>query len=92
MQTVHSELLLPFATDANVTICLRNRVGEHVVEGTAIGWVWAPSPEDPRPAPEPFESIPRQPSLDRIRAAVRALRSKIDSQRSVRVMAFGGRS
>jgi hypothetical protein len=39
-------------------------------------------------------SIPRQPSLDRIRAAVRALRSKIDSQRSVGVMAdeFGGRS
>jgi uncharacterized membrane protein len=39
-------------------------------------------------------SIARQPSLDRIRAAVRALRSEIDSQRTVGVMAdeSGGRS
>ena len=43
-------------SDADLTICLRNRVGEHVVEETVIGWVWAPSPNDPRPAAEPFEA------------------------------------
>jgi uncharacterized membrane protein len=55
IQTVYPLLLLPLVTDADVTICLRKRVGEHVVEGTVIGWVWAPSVEDPAPAAEPFE-------------------------------------
>jgi uncharacterized membrane protein len=55
IQTVYPQLLLPMVTDANVTICLRKRVGEHVVAGTVVGWVWAPSPDEPRPAPEPFE-------------------------------------
>jgi uncharacterized membrane protein len=31
-------------------------VGEHVVAGTVIGWVWAPSPADPPPPAEPFEA------------------------------------
>jgi uncharacterized membrane protein len=56
IQTVHPQLLLPLVSDADVTICLRKRVGEHVVEGTVIGWVWAPSPEDARPAAEPLEA------------------------------------
>jgi uncharacterized membrane protein len=55
IQTVHPLLLLPLVSEANVTICLRYRIGEHVVAGTVIGWVWAPSLEDPRPAAEPFE-------------------------------------
>jgi uncharacterized membrane protein len=56
IQTVHPVLLLPLVSDDDVTICLRNRVGEHVVEGTVVGWVWAPSPDDPRPTAEPFEA------------------------------------
>jgi uncharacterized membrane protein len=56
IQTVHPVLLLPLVSEADVTICLRDRVGEHVVEGTVIGWVWAPSPDDPRPTAEPFEA------------------------------------
>jgi uncharacterized membrane protein len=56
IQTVQPELLLPMVSEEDVTICLRNRVGEHVVAGTVIGWVWAPSPENPRPAAEPFEA------------------------------------
>lgn len=56
IQTVYPELLLPLTSDADVTVCLRNRVGEHVVAGTAIGWVWARSPDHPRPAAEPFEA------------------------------------
>jgi uncharacterized membrane protein len=43
------------ASQAGVTICLRPKVGAHVVAGTPIGWVWAPTAEDPRPDPEPFE-------------------------------------
>jgi uncharacterized membrane protein len=56
VQTVHPELLLPLASQAGVTICLRTRVGAHVVAGTTLAWVWAPTAEDPRPDPEPFES------------------------------------
>jgi uncharacterized membrane protein len=55
VQTVHPELLLPLASQAGVTICLRPKVGAHVVAGTKIGWVWAPTAEDPRPDPEQFE-------------------------------------
>ena len=42
MQTIHPELLLPLASEHGVTICLRPRVGQHVVAGTTLGWVWAP--------------------------------------------------
>ncbi|HET9779920.1 MAG TPA: DUF2254 domain-containing protein [Propionibacteriaceae bacterium] len=56
IQTVYPLLLLPLVSDANVTLCLRKKVGEHVVGGTVIGWVWAPSPDDPVPAAEPFEA------------------------------------
>jgi uncharacterized membrane protein len=56
IQTVYPLLLLPLVSDDNVTICLRKRVGEHVVGGTVIGWVWAPTPDDPPPAAEPFEA------------------------------------
>jgi uncharacterized membrane protein len=55
IQTVYPQLLLPLVSDDDVTICFRKRVGEHVVAGTVIGWVWAPSADDPPPAAEPFE-------------------------------------
>jgi uncharacterized membrane protein len=32
-----------------VTVCLRPRVGQHVITGTTLGWVWAAEPDDPRP-------------------------------------------
>src|SRR5215203_4051674 len=40
IQSVHPGLLLPLAAEADVTIGLRHRVGQHVVAGTVIGWVW----------------------------------------------------
>src|SRR5215204_1485870 len=55
LQMVHPELLLPLAADAGVTICLRPRIGQHVVAGTTVGWVWAPTADDLRPAATPFE-------------------------------------
>jgi uncharacterized membrane protein len=56
IQTVYPQLLMPLVSDADVTICLRKRVGEHVVERTVLAWVWAPSPENPRPDAESFEA------------------------------------
>ena len=56
IQTVHPQLLLPWVSEADVTICLRKRVGEHVVEGTVLAWVWAPSPDVTLPADETFET------------------------------------
>jgi uncharacterized membrane protein len=56
IQTVYPVLLLPLVSDADVTLCLRERVGEHVVAGTVIGWAWAPSADDPPPAAQPFEA------------------------------------
>ena len=56
IQTVYPLLLLPMVSEGDVTICLRKRVGEHVVAGTVIGWVWAPSRDDPPPAPHPLKS------------------------------------
>jgi uncharacterized membrane protein len=56
IQTVYPQLLLPLVSDEDVTICLRRKIGEHVVEGTVAGWAWAPSPEDPRPPAERFEA------------------------------------
>ncbi len=55
VQTVHPELLLPLAAQAGVTICLRPRVGQHVVAGSTIGWVWGSDPDAPRLAGSPFE-------------------------------------
>ncbi len=55
LQTIYPELLLPIAAEADVTICLRPRVGQHVVAATTIGWVWATHPEAPRPAAPLFE-------------------------------------
>jgi uncharacterized membrane protein len=49
VQTVHPELLLPAAAAADLTICLRCEVGQHVVAGTVIGWAWAAGPDHPRP-------------------------------------------
>ena len=57
IQMVHPEMLLPLAADAGVTICLRPRVGQHVVAGTTIGWVWAAAAEDPRPAAAAFGDV-----------------------------------
>jgi uncharacterized membrane protein len=56
IQTVYPLLLLPLVSDAAVTICLRKRVGEHVVVGTVIDWAWASTPNDPPPAAEPLEA------------------------------------
>jgi uncharacterized membrane protein len=54
LRTVYPDQLLPLAVEHRVTVCLRWRVGEHVVAGTTLAWVWRPSATDPAPDPEPF--------------------------------------
>src|SRR5664280_1063249 len=54
LQTVHPELLLPLATDHHVHIRLRVRVGEHIVAGTTLGWMWTPTPDHPVADPAVF--------------------------------------
>jgi uncharacterized membrane protein len=49
VQTAHPERLMPLAVQHDVCMLLRPRVGEHVVAGTVMAWVWRPSPEDPPP-------------------------------------------
>ncbi len=49
VQTAHPEDLVPFAARTGTWIRLRVRVGEHVVAGTVLAWVWAASAADPAP-------------------------------------------
>ncbi|HEV7623862.1 MAG TPA: DUF2254 domain-containing protein [Amnibacterium sp.] len=49
VETAHPARLLPLASRLQVTVLLRTRVGEHVVEGSPLAWVWTPSAADPIP-------------------------------------------
>lgn len=51
MQTVHPELLLPVASRYHLHIRMRVRVGEHIVAGTVLGWMWTPTPDQTAPDP-----------------------------------------
>jgi len=55
VQTVHPEAVLPLARREGVVVRLRPRVGEHVVAGTTLAWVWRASPDLPAPDPAPFD-------------------------------------
>ena len=54
VQAVRPGMLLPPATRHGVTLRLRLRVGEHVVAGTTLAWIWPASPGDPAPDPRAF--------------------------------------
>ncbi len=57
IQAAHPQLLLSLAVQQGVTILVRPRVGEHVVAGTTLAWVWRRSVRDPRPDPAPFSEL-----------------------------------
>jgi uncharacterized membrane protein len=46
IQAVDCQRLLRAATDRRASVRLRPHVGEHVVAGTVLAWVWADSPDD----------------------------------------------
>ena len=56
VQLVHPRLLLAPAARHGACLRLRPRVGEHVVAGTTLAWLWRSSPSDPAPDPQAFVS------------------------------------
>lgn len=49
VQAAHPQRLLSLAVEQGVTVLVRSRVGEHVVAGTTLAWVWRPTAADPKP-------------------------------------------
>jgi uncharacterized membrane protein len=56
VQAIYPELLLPVALAQQVTVRLALSVGDHVVTGMPLAWVWRTSPEQPPPQPEPVQT------------------------------------
>ena len=52
VQSVRPGRLLAEAAGHGICLRLRPRVGEHVVAGTTLAWIWAASPRDPAPHPQ----------------------------------------
>src|SRR5439155_19196319 len=57
VQAVRPGRLLPRAVRHGVCLRLRPRVGEHVVAGTTLAWIWRASPADPAPDPAAFARV-----------------------------------
>jgi len=49
VQTVHPEPLLTAARLHDACVSITPMVGEHVVDGGALAWVWNPAPDQPAP-------------------------------------------
>jgi uncharacterized membrane protein len=60
VQSVRPRRLLAGAAGHGVCLRLRPRVGEHVVAGTTLAWIWAASPRDPSPDPRVFLPVLRE--------------------------------
>jgi uncharacterized membrane protein len=54
VQLVHLEQLLAAAVTRRVHVRLAPRIGEHVVTGTPLAWIWSASPEHPEVTAETF--------------------------------------
>jgi uncharacterized membrane protein len=60
VQSVRPGRLLAQAAEDGVRLRLRPRVGEHVVAGTTLAWIWRASPRDPAPDPQAFLPVLRE--------------------------------
>jgi uncharacterized membrane protein len=60
VQSVRPGRLLAEAAGHRVCLRLRPRIGEHVVAGTTLAWIWAASPRDPAPDPRVFLPVLRE--------------------------------
>ena len=56
VQIVHLEQLLAAAAARRVNVRVQPRIGEHVVAGTPLAWIWPASPELPAPPAEAFSA------------------------------------
>ena len=57
MQAVRCPALLSHAARHGACLRLRPRVGEHVVAGTTLAWIWPASPGGPAPDPRLFTRV-----------------------------------
>ena len=57
LQAVRPGMLLSHAARHGACLRLRPRVGEHVVAGTTLVWIWHASPRDPAPDPQAFARV-----------------------------------
>jgi uncharacterized membrane protein len=57
VQAVRPGMLLSHAARYGACLRLRPRVGEHVVAGTTLVWIWRASPRDPAPDPQAFARV-----------------------------------
>ena len=93
VQAVRPARLLPCAARHGVCLRLRPRVGEHVVAGTTLAWIWRDSPADPAPGPGGLRPDPGQRGPDRVRAdrgAGRRVRDPAARRRGVQGAVPGG--
>jgi len=57
VQVVHVDALVAAAAKGGVHVLLRPRVGEHVVAGTPLAWMWPLSPDRPPPDATTFAAV-----------------------------------
>jgi uncharacterized membrane protein len=57
IQAVNPGGLLSQAARHGICLRLRLRVGEHVVAGTTLAWIWRASPDGPAPDPRAFSRV-----------------------------------
>ena len=55
VQSAHPELLLPLAGHHGVHVRLRVWVGDHIVSGTVLAWMWTATRDEPAPDPAMFQ-------------------------------------
>lgn len=60
LQTVHAEVLLATAIASDATVALASMVGDHVVAGSPLVWIWRSSPEQAPPNRSDFEHAARE--------------------------------
>jgi hypothetical protein len=64
VQAAYPDTLLAQAGQQRVCLRLRPRVGEHVVAGTTLAWVWPIEPDGPAADPRAFRYSPTTPALE----------------------------
>ena len=60
VQALHPDALLATAVSRDVIVSVTAMVGDHLVAGSPLVWLWRPSPEQPPPHPTEFEHVVRE--------------------------------
>jgi uncharacterized membrane protein len=57
VQTMRPDVLVPLAREHDLVAVLSTMVGEFVVDGAPLLWLWTPSPDSPAPDPSSFREV-----------------------------------